>query len=290
MMVRSTRTKEILYALYKAGVQSPREFYDKCIHEYRELRHRRIDFLDPEDERYPLLLKDRLKRPPKLFYKGPLKNPLRLLQRPGVAIVGSRNASTWGLKIAKQLAWRLANRGMNVISGYARGVDFNAHLGALRSRRGGTTIVLSEGICHFAPKGELRELEGWERRTLAISQFTPSAPWRASQAMTRNKLICALAHAVIVVEAGPEMDEQGRRSGTFHSGISALQLGVSLFIVDYSPLQAPLPMTEEGQSWMLPKGNQVLLEKGAQPLPIDLHDLERSVQRAAKRVWQVATS
>lgn len=281
--------KRALFALYKAEVQDPRGFYEEATREYQALRGAGIDFLDPGDSAYPERVRQRLESPPWLFYRGPRPRPLRLLQRPGVAIVGARNASPLGLSCAERIAYKLAQRGVNVISGYARGVDRLAHLGALRASRGGTTIVLSEGILHFAPKGELRHLEGWERRALIVSQFPPTAPWRASQAMTRNRMICALADAVLVVEAGPERDSRGKRSGSFHSGLTALDLGVPLFVLEYDTSVPPLLETPE-EAPDTPPGNQALIEQGGQPLPIQPYLLDKSVRQAVQRIYQTLLS
>jgi len=289
-MTRTKREKEALFALYKAKIENPQAIYEEAVQEYKALRDRGADFLDPGDDAYPERLRKKLNTPPWLFYHGPRRRPLRLLQRPGVAIVGSRNASQLGLQCAEILARKLARRGVNVISGYARGVDRRAHYGALCGalqalrRGGGTTIVLSEGILHFAPRGELREINNWEQRTLILSQFPPTAPWRASQAMARNRLICALADLVIVIEAGPERDVQGKQSGTFHSGRTALDQGIPLFVVEYKTEQ-PLLLSSTENLIKIPEGNRVLLEQGGQPLKIDPQDLKRSLDQAFKKIW-----
>ncbi len=279
-------TKEVLYALYKAKVKRPRAAYEEAVREYEVLRAAGIDVLDPEDDAYPERLRRRLKTPPWLFYRGPRPRPLRLLRRPGVAIVGSRNASPLGLRCAEGLALGLARRGVNIISGYARGVDRMAHSGALQAPRGGTTVVLGEGILRFAPKGELREVANWERRTLILSQFPPTAPWRASQAMIRNQLICALADLVVVIEAGPERDRQGKRSGTFHAGKTALGQGIPLFVVEYRLEQSSLWASSKEDLPEIPEGNRTLLERGGCPLPINPLTPERSLRNAIRTLHQ----
>ncbi len=274
-----------LYALYKAQAKRPRAAYEEAAREYEALRTVGVDFLDPEDDAYPERLRRRLNAPPWLFYRGSRPKPLRLLRRPGVAIVGARNASPWGLRCAEGIALGLARRGVNIISGYARGVDRMAHYGALQAPRGGTTLVLSEGILHFAPKGELREVEDWERRTLILSPFPPTAPWRPSQAMSRNSIICALADLVVVVEAGPERDEKGKRSGTFHSGKTALELGVPLFVVEYREGQRSLLDSSE-ELPQTPEGNRALLARGGRSLPLDPHKWEKSLREAVRTLYQ----
>ena len=173
---------------------------------------------------------------------------LTLLERPGVAIVGMRNAGKPALAVAAALASGLAGRGLHVVSGYATGIDSAAHLAALRA--GGTTgIALSEGIGRFRVKPELVELLTKEN-TLVVSQFEPDAPWAAYMAMARNKLVCALSDAVVVVASGPERGAGGRMSGSFAAGMAALSLEIPVFTV--SPGFFP----------DAPEGNRELIARG----------------------------
>jgi DNA processing protein len=202
--------------------------------------------LHPDFPRRLWALKDIIPLPALLYVKG---NPA-LLDRPAVAVVGKRNAGPAALAVADSLAGELAAQGINVISGYAAGIDSAAHAGALRA--GGTTgIVLSEGISHFQIKPALRELFG-EENTLVISQFEPDAKWAAFMAMTRNKLVGALSGAVAVIASGPERDSNGRNSGTFNTGISALKMGIPVFVA------APDFFRD------YPAGNAELIQRGCQ--------------------------
>lgn len=214
--------------------------------DYRQLIRKDISVVHLGHLYYPKILLQRMQdsAPPILFCQGYLE----LLKSDGVAIVGSRNASPTGLALAAQFAAELAREGKNVISGYAKGIDTQAHLGALGAD-GTTTIVLSSGIYDFSRKKEFEHVS-WERNVLAVSQFHPGEKWSARNAMVRNKLVCALAQAVIVIEAGPEIDDRGRMSGTFEAGKTALQMGVPLFVVDPCTLDS------------YPPGNKELIERG----------------------------
>ncbi|HEV7236562.1 MAG TPA: DNA-processing protein DprA [Ktedonobacteraceae bacterium] len=220
------------------------------VSDYRRLQDKNISVIHLGDERYPRLLPQRMgdSAPPLLYCHGYLS----LLQSSGVSIVGARNASSQSLALTASLAAQLADNGMNVISGYAKGVDTAAHVGALVSG-GTTTVVLSSGIFDFRAK---REFEGteWKKNTLAISQFQPDEKWSARNAMTRNKLICALSEAMIIMEAGDERDEQGRMSGTFDAGKTALEMGVPLFVIDPRILDSA------------PRGNTKLIDLGAEAI------------------------
>ncbi len=215
--------------------------------EYQSLLQDDVRIIHPEYFDYPkkfLNLAENNSISPVLFGKGNLK----LLRDERVAIVGARNVSEQGIKATRHLATELAHNGINIISGYAKGVDSEAHLSALNAE-GTTTLVLSYGIKEFRYKKEFNGAN-WERDTLAISQFSPKTKWIARNAMIRNKLICALAKGVIVIESGLEKDATGKMSGTFNTGITALKMQLPLFVI--SPNYFDIP----------PEGNNTLIEQG----------------------------
>jgi len=203
--------------------------------EFQRLAEKGIHLIHLGHECYPSILFDRLQAgaPPLLFCLG----NLNLLKTESIAIVGSRDASGKGLDLARALAGEFACLGVNVISGYARGIDMQSHLGALQ-KEGTTTIVPSTGILGFEKKKEFENL-CWEGNVLVLSQFHPSERWRARNAMVRNRLICAFAKAVVVVESGQERDRGGKMSGTFNTGKTALEIGVPLFAFDPAILAKP---------------------------------------------------
>lgn len=173
-----------------------------------------------DDARFPAKLLT-LKQPPRELYAA---GNLALFNRPGVAIVGSRHSSEHGLKTAARIARAVAEAGIVVTSGYAKGVDTAAHLAALEAG-GDTVFVLPFGFKHFRVKRELKLLVKPEH-VLAISQFPFGQPWFASAAMKRNEVVCGLADCVIVIEAG----ESG---GTVEAARTARTLGKRLYIVDF---------------------------------------------------------
>jgi DNA protecting protein DprA len=179
--------------------------------------------------------------PPLLFVLGDLD----ILQHPAVGFCGSRRASDKGLQAARDCARLLAAEHINVVSGYACGIDLAAHRAALEAG-GTTTLVLAEGIFHFRLKEELHDLAsgGDMSRLLVVSEFPPGLPWRAHNAMARNSTICGLSHAMILIESGLE-------GGTFEAGKTALEIGEPLFCVEYAE---PSPAAE---------GNPYFLQHGA---------------------------
>ena len=107
---------------------------------------------------------------------------------------------------------------------------------------GTTTVVLAEGILAYRMREELRAVFD-PARTLALSEFFPDAPWLADRAMQRNRTICALSRAMVLIEARAS-------GGTFAAGQDALAMGVPLFTADYS---AKLESND---------GNRILLDCG----------------------------
>jgi len=133
--------------------------------------------------------------PRELWAKGELE---RLRERPRVAIVGSRAPTPYGIDQAERFAFRLASRGVSIVSGLARGIDQAAHRAALEA--GGTTVaVLGSGVEEAWPRGELTDRVACEG--LLLSEFAPGAPPRRHHFPRRNRLISGLAEAVVVIEA-----------------------------------------------------------------------------------------
>jgi DNA processing protein len=209
---------------------------DAVRQEYESLEEQDISIIHPGHPHYPPMLMadaERFGFSPILFSKG---QP-RLLSSPGVAIIGSRNVSAIGAGAARLIARDLAGSGFNVVSGYAKGVDTEAHLGALEAE-GTTTMVLSYGILEFKPKRDLDAFR-FDQDIMAVSQFAPRERWKARNAMARNKLVCALSRAVVVIESGPAKDSEGKMSGTFDAAKSALEMGRPLFVLSPDTFTSP---------------------------------------------------
>ena len=220
---------------------------DKMYNSFQKLRDDQVSIIGLDDERYPQSVKEKLKQnaPPILFCKGNLS----LLNTKGISIVGSRDVSDFAIMLTKRIAGRLAQNGFNVTSGYAKGVDTSAHLGALEGN-GTTTMILSYGVNHLSVKKDIKDFN-WEKNTLFITQFMPYEKFSGQNAMSRNKLVCAMSQAVIVISSGPERDTNGKMSGTFDAGLSALNMKIPLFVLEPELLK-PSP----------PKGNYDLIKMG----------------------------
>jgi DNA processing protein len=170
---------------------------------------------------YPVGLMDLADAPPVLWAQG----DLGLVEAPGVAIVGSRDASSLGRRMAKKLAEGLGSGGKVVISGLARGIDTAAHEAALAT---GTVAVVAGGVDHVYPpeNGELMARIAAEG--LILSEQPPGTEPQTRHFPMRNRIISGLSRAVVVVEAAT-------RSGSLVTAEAALEQGREVLAVPGHP-------------------------------------------------------
>ena len=218
---------------------------EKVFAAYEQLKDYGINIIYPGHPDFPPHL---LEISPVLFTKGQQKR----LRSDSVTIVGARDVSDIGIRITRNLAGELVDNGINIVSGYAEGVDLEAHLGALAAG-GTTTLVLSDGIKQLRRKSAFKKFN-WDQDVLAVSQFDPDAKRHLWYALARNQLVCGLSKAVVVIESGPEQDAQGKMSGTFYTAKAALDLNLPLFVLNPNCLDDP------------PKGNADLIALGGYSL------------------------
>jgi DNA processing protein len=207
-----------------------------------------VDVLVPSDAAFPARLRSIPTPPMVLFARG----DLRLLQRPAVAIVGSRDHSAYGREAAATIAAAAGRAGLVVTSGMARGLDAVAHHAVLDA--GGTTIgVLGNGIGVVYPAENRALYERVEAHGLLLTECPPGEGVRPGAFPRRNRLISGLADVLVVVEAA-------RGSGTMITVAAALEQGRDVMAV-------PGPITSPTSA-----GTNQLLRDGAEPLlhPDDL--------------------
>ena len=195
------------------------------------------------DPRYPPRLLELHDPPERLFVRGAA---LELLSRPAVALVGSRSCSPYGAQVARTLGRELASAGVAVVSGLARGIDGEAHRGALDAA-GPTIAVLGCGIDRDYPRAHATLARRILETGLVVSEYPPGvepAPWRFP---ARNRIIAGLSLATVVVEAR-------ERSGALITADFALELGRDVFAV-------PGEITAA-----LSAGTNDLLRQGAAPV------------------------
>lgn len=196
------------------------------------------------DQSYPVNLKSLLKlnTPPVLSMIG----NINLLSNRTVGFSGSRKVSEKGVAITKDCVEQLSQeKDISIVSGYAQGVDKEAHYTALASG-GSTIIILPNGISSFYVRQELKDVWDWDR-VLVISEYLPKDKWSVSRAMNRNNTIIGLSDIMVVVEAG-------LTGGSLEAGLRTLE--------DNKPLYVPL-YSDYPESAL---GNKVLLERGAKSI------------------------
>ncbi len=187
--------------------------------ELDQIEKKGITFVTIQDERFPRNLKEIYDPPPFLYVKGELREEDNL----SLAVVGSRNASSYGKEMTKRLSRTLTERGFTIVSGLARGIDTCAHKGALEG--GGRTLaVLGSGIDLIYP---------WENKAMAeeitlhgaiVSEFPLGTQPEAINFPPRNRIISGLSLGTVIVEAS-------FRSGSLITARMALEQGREVFAV-----------------------------------------------------------
>ncbi len=149
-----------------------------------------------------------------------------LLNQPAVAMVGARNASAIGRRLARELAAGLGRAGLVVVSGLARGIDAAAHLGAFET---GTVAVVAGGVDIVYPEQNRGLYDALRRQGAIVAELPPGSEPQARHFPRRNRIISGMALGVLVVEAAA-------RSGSLITARFALEQGREVFAVPGSPL------------------------------------------------------
>lgn len=201
------------------------------------------------DNCYPEAFRHIINPPLVLYIKGSLPD---FNSNPSICIVGPREVSEFGKKSAYSLGYRMSKAGIIVVSGCAKGADRAAHIGALKS--GGTTVgILPCGILNGYLKENASLREAISKNGCLISEYTPNQAVTQSSFKVRNRLLAAITHSTVVVEA----DE---KSGALITAAYACDYGKELFVIPGNP-----SLNEY-------KGSNKLLRDGARPL-LDSSDI-----------------
>ncbi len=171
---------------------------------------------------YPKYLKALDPPPPVIAVLGQAE----ILQRPCIALIGSRNASAVGLRFARQIAGELGAAGYTIVSGLARGIDTSAHHGALET---GTAAVLGGGVDHIYPRQNEDLYREMAVRGALISESPLGYRATARDFPRRNRIISGLSLGVVVIEAA-------ERSGTLITARYALEQNREVMAAPGSPL------------------------------------------------------
>ncbi|MDP2654872.1 MAG: DNA-processing protein DprA [Candidatus Omnitrophota bacterium] len=207
--------------------------------EYNLITQNKITLVLEKDGLYPAQLKEIPDAPVVLYARG----DLRVCRPLSLAVVGSRLASVYGMSMAERFSVRLAEMGITIVSGMARGIDTAAHRGALRAG-GSTAAVLGSGLACVYPPENKPLFERIAATGVVISEFPMQAQPMPYNFPRRNRVISGLSLGVIVVEAA-------MKSGALLTAKFALEQGREVFAVP-GPVDRPNA-----------KGAHQLLKEGA---------------------------
>jgi len=187
-------------------------------------------FLTPDDPQWPPLLNDLATAPIGLIVKGKVES----LSERSIAIVGTRNPTPYGARIASDFAAGFVDREWLIVSGGAYGIDTHAHKGALIAE-GVTIAVIASGLDINYPAGNERLFAEIAELGAIVSEVMPGTPAFPSRFLTRNRIIAALSVSTLVVEAA-------FRSGSLRTARDAAELMRPVMAIP-GPINSP---TSEG--------------------------------------------
>lgn len=195
-----------------------------------------------EDSEYPSLLRQLTDPPPVLYVRGDKD----LLNRPAIAIVGSRAATTYGRKIAFSLAKKLSGFSLTVVSGLALGIDAESHAGALAGA-GRTIAVLGCGLDVVYPRQNLPLYRKIAESGALITEYPLATRPEGFRFPARNRIIAGISKGVVIVEAA-------KRSGSLITAQIALDCGREVFAVPGHIDSCK----SEGTHWLLKQGAKLV--------------------------------
>ncbi|MCI8384024.1 MAG: DNA-protecting protein DprA [Clostridia bacterium] len=240
------KSPETIYYLKKYELAMVKELGEKVIENLmdskrKEAVEKHIEYMDKNeidiisiyDNEYPSILKEIYDPPISLYCKG----DVTVLKQPGMGIVGCREVSEYGKKATKYFSYHLAQKGNNIISGLAKGVDCYAHVGAIcgqlesdpqkdKSGNCGKTIaIVGNGLDIIYP----RENEGVAKKIIEtggaiVSEFPIGTKPEKMNFPARNRIISGMSKGILVVEAK-------EKSGTLITVDYALEQGRDVFVV-----------------------------------------------------------
>ncbi len=225
-----------------AGLFSQADPYESGQQELNRMSVLGADVVTYDDPFYPELLKQLTDPPPVLYVLGRKE----LLLTRGVAMVGSRAATTYGQRVAFSFAGSLADLGLTVVSGLALGIDAQSHAGAL-SRGGNTIAVLGCGLDVVYPRQNNSLYQRVAKHGLLVSEYPSGTRPEGFRFPARNRIIAGLSRGVVVVEAA-------KKSGSLITAQMALDYNREVFAV---PGQVD-SFKSEGAHYLLQQGAKLV--------------------------------
>ncbi|NIK75636.1 DNA processing protein [Paenibacillus castaneae] len=199
--------------------------------------------LTPFDSNYPSVLRE-IAQPPWVLYA---RGRLELLQRPAIAIVGTRVPTAYGRQTAMKLAQELSAADLTVVSGFARGIDSKAHEAAMYEA-GSTIAVLPTPIDTCYPPENLSLFHQIAERGLLVSETPIGTPLHPGQFHQRNRVIAALTVGTVVIEGAT-------KSGSLITAKHALEMSREIFAIP-GPISSP---KSEGPNELIKRGEAKLI-------------------------------
>lgn len=206
---------------------------------------RLVPFTDPE---YPKRLTRLPDYPILLYIKGNKRN----FEGQNLAIVGTRAASTYGKEMANGLASDLASQGFTIVSGLARGIDTEAHKGALQT--GATFAVIGSGLGNIYPRENLALADAISEKGALISEFPMETPPDRQNFPQRNRIVSRMSEGIVLVEAP-------KSSGAMNTMELGWSQGIKLFA---------LPGRADNENF---RGNHKLIKEGKAQLVENVEDI-----------------
>ena len=247
---------------------------EKASHEIEELARLGGEALILADDRYPKLLRETYDPPIVVYCLGAFATAF---SQPVVAIVGSRRCSTYGRNVAEKLSRELAERGVTIVSGLARGIDSAAHRGALDG--GGLTVgIMGTGLDGVYPKENRKLAVRIIEQGALLTEFPLATPPVSQNFPFRNRVISGLALGVLVVEGA-------ERSGSLITARLAYEQGRDVFAVPGNITSAK----SFGPNYLIKDGAKLVQtwRDVVEELPSELKASILSAERGESRVKQV---
>jgi DNA processing protein len=213
----------------------------KLLKEMKDIRDKGIRLVTIGDDEYPDRLRHLFTPPCMLYIKGRMRECTKY-----IAVVGSRKCTGYGRMVARDISSKLSKYNIGIISGLARGIDTEAHKGALDAG-GFTCAVLGCGLDIIYPPENGKLMKEMEYNGTLISEYPPGTLPLAGNFPARNRIISGLSDGVLVVEAG-------EKSGALITVDYALEQGIDVFAIPGSILS--------NQS----RGTNLLIKDGAKPV------------------------
>ncbi len=200
------------------AIKNNKKYFDEARQELKKISEHKYKIVTLNDPDYPVLLKEIPDPPPYLTYIGVLDNSL-----PCLSIVGSRNATSYGLSAGERLGYNLSKQGFQIVSGMARGIDTAAHKGALNAK-GRTLAILGSGLNKIYPYENKFLYKTISMHGAVISEFDVNQFPDGKNFPIRNRIIAGMSAGTCVVEAA-------KRSGSLITARLAAEYGREVYAV-----------------------------------------------------------